>query len=287
MSNLIFNSEDVPNKAFVSAFCTTLANFNQSETKSKSTAANIEHLFNELIYRLSSQKDGNLNELEEELVSAQYDAGTMQQINDGIKNRYKKMYGELLTATDTCCNAVIQDYEGKRRNEMTDNFHYANDLPGERDLNECMQSGRADRLFKNENNTYRLPGEDIILYHPIVQIIGLSRVKECLLTDGQSLDDTNGEVKWQTYRDKTLNAINSLSNKLGNVKIADELLKESSPILRVFKDAINNVCEAIGMDPIFEQSKTQLYKAKLQRVTTNLMINNPTEPEPQSSNVLK
>ena len=274
-----------------------LSDYNKRENKDDRDAQKLKKLINlefeEVIRRLSSP-DQTLREGVENCLSMDLkgdDKDALDQINEGIKTRYQRMYNQLLEATHTFSKKVAEDFCEKQSAGVatSERFHYHNDLPADEDaLLKELKEGTAHERYLDENRKklVNTPPPDYPIYHSTFQVIGLSKINQSLLFRNEPLAET---ALWQLYRAKTINTIDQIDklaapfnylDEQGEKKtssILDEMMKESSPALRAFFDVINSICDTLGLDIKFNKSKVQEFRDSFHKITKNVETENPLE----------
>jgi hypothetical protein len=243
----------------------------------------VNELYRELIHRLSAPDSQNMSQLLLSQDFEGYEKESMTQIISQIERTYKGMYEKLLAATDIFAGKAIDDFVEKRTSGMAGysnntEWDFYNNLPGKQELDTSMAKGNAHSHFiQGDQITIH---RELDIFHPAAQITGLSVVKNSLLNNGKKLPENSS---WNSYRDKTVSAINTLKDFSSKTEAGSnflaEMLKESSPYIRAFKDAVNYVGEGLGLGSPFTMSKTQEYKQILAGISSSLQIDNPIEQE--------
>lgn len=240
----------------------------------------IDAISNELIRRLSNP---NLSEAADSdllaiLNSQQISHGIKTQIEGGLLNRYQGMYTKLLDTTQLVAEKIHQDYEkhfNERLNTVvnnTDFFDHFDSRSPER-LNALMMEGTPE---KKRDQSAMDDWENRLG----CQAVCIAKIRRELLP--LDLGDS-----WQRCRDKVISAIRVLPETLKNdekesftnPRGSATMERESSPIFRAFKDVINSISEALGLSPVFDKSKVQLFKDTLDKVKHTLKIEEATEEE--------
>ncbi|MBA3536693.1 MAG: hypothetical protein H0T84_08810 [Tatlockia sp.] len=242
-----------------------------------------EH-YNELIHRLSAPDSNKMDQLllTKDIEGIEgYDKQTMTQLITQIEHTYKTMYEKLVSATDTFAQKAINDFMEKRASGLegysnNTEWDFYNSLPTKNDLETTMAKGNAHPYFTRQN---KVPKE-LGIFHPTAQITGLSLIKKSLLNDEKKLPENSS---WHHYRNKTISAIDTIKD-LGSKtnrdeELLSEVINESSPYARAFKDAVNYVCEGLGLDFRISMSKTQEFKKALSSISASLQVENPIEQD--------
>ncbi|MBA2711381.1 MAG: hypothetical protein H0U57_12420 [Tatlockia sp.] len=278
-------------EALVDLLTKNLNQYNNIEDKKDSKAQELSEVinqeFNEVMRRLSSD-DIELREGVESSLSSNLkdDEKAMDQIQQGVLNRYKNVYERLLKATDIFIQKVAEDFSGKRATGVSDTgavFNAHSVLPGGEELTRAMKEGTANQLLVG-----KIPSMDYSIYHPTIQAIGLSKINKSLLSNNYPLPKS---AKWQEYRAKTINTVNAVKELTSplpykdengvekTTSILDEMMKESSPVSRSFFDVINDICDTLGLGRPIGKSKVQEFRDSFKEITKHGQIENPLEQD--------
>ncbi|MBA2653053.1 MAG: hypothetical protein H0U73_12440 [Tatlockia sp.] len=239
-------------------------------------------------------------------------------INEAFKSFYKKLLdttnifaAEAIEEFSEKRNSVIEN------SSFLPEIAFYTNLPNEDSLNDDMAEGQAHKLFLDwrdvqddlDERNFLVSSSDfesisnfdifdneevkerrlsmqvhpeLEIFQPAAQIIGFSLVKNSLLAKGQPLPQNS---TWKDYKEKTLLAIDALKG-LAKIPFTNDnssflslMLEEKNPCIQAFRDAINYVCESIGLGSPCLKSTTQEYKKALSGITSSLLKENIDKPE--------